>query len=710
MTSPIAKTLVMLIGVVVILSLLSCSQKIEYPATKTADVVEDYHGTQVADPYRWLEDDNAEETKQWVEAQNKVTFAYLEKIPQRKKINERLTELWNYEKYGMPYKEGGLYFFTKNDGLQNQSVLYVQKSLDADPKILLDPNTFSEDGTVALTRTAVSKNGHYLMYGTSSGGSDWQEFSLRNIQSGNDLSDHLQWIKFSGASWSKDSKGFYYSRYDEPPKGKKMVQSNKSQKVFYHEVGTDQSKDQLIYEDKTHPDRMFNAEVTDDGKYLILYVGEGSASENRIYYMELRGGRKGNVIKLLDDLDAHYSFIGNDGTLFYFQTDLAAPKGRILGIPIHRPQKKNWKEIIPEQEDVLSNVSIINNRFVTVYMHDAYDLIKIYTKEGAFAGEISLPTLGSVAGISGKKEDTEMFYYFSSFIYPPTIYHYDFKKQESTVFRAPKVKFNPEDFETKQVFFKSKDGTRIPMFLSYKKGMQFDGNIPTYLYGYGGFNISLTPHFNISNIFWMERGGMYAQANLRGGGEYGEEWHKQGMLKNKQNVFDDFISAAEYLIHEGYTSKEKLAISGASNGGLLVGASMTQRPDLFAAALPAVGVMDMLRYHKFTIGWAWASDYGRSDNLEQFKFLYAYSPLHNLKEGVSYPATLVTTADHDDRVVPAHSFKFAARLQECQTGPAPVLIRIETRAGHGAGKPTSKQIEEETDKWAFLMKNLKMKF
>jgi len=704
------KSLLYPVGAVFLIVLSSCGQKIEYPVTKSVDVVDDYHGTQVADPYRWLEDDRAEETEAWVEAQNTVTFAYLNKIPQRKKIEKRLTELWNYERYSLPYKEGDLYFYRKNDGLQDQSVLYVQESLDSEPRVLLDPNTLSEDGTIALTTWEASENGEYLMYGLSSGGSDWQAFHVRNIETGENLKDHLEWIKFSGGSWSKDNKGFYYSRYPEPEEGKAMVQQNKYQKVCYHRVGTPQSRDVLVYEDPKHPEWGYNAHVTDDGKYVVLHVWEGTDERNRVYYMRIGRHRRGRVVKLLDAFDAGYSFIDNDGPVFYFRTDLDAPKGRVIGVDITRPGRSLWNEVIPEQTDVLASIRMIHGQFVTVYMHDAHEIIRLYHKDGSFDREIALPTLGSVAGISGKKDDAEMFYGFTSFAYPTTIYRYDFETKGLTVFRAPEVEFDPEDYETKQVFYSSKDGTRVPMFLTYKKGSVFKGNTPTYLYGYGGFNISNTPGFNISNILWLEMGGIYALANLRGGGEYGMEWHKQGILEKKQNVFDDFIAAAEYLIREDYTSSEKLAIAGASNGGLLVGTCMTQRPDLFGAAIPAVGVMDMLRYHTFTIGWAWASDYGRSDNPDHFDFLYGYSPLHNLREGVEYPATLIFTADHDDRVVPAHSFKFAAALQKDQAGDAPVLIRIQTRAGHGGGKPTAKRIEEQTDKWAFLLKNLKMRY
>jgi len=704
------RVLMGIFSLVVAAAFYGCGRKIQYPETKRVDVVDDYFGTKVADPYRWLEDDNSAETKAWVKAENEVTFKYLKKIRARKKIEKRLTELWNYEKYGLPWKKGGKYFFSKNDGLQNQSVLYVQNKLDAKPEVLLDPNKLSEDGTVALAITSISEDGKYLAYGTSSGGSDWRDMFVRNVETKKDLSDHLKWIKFSGASWSKDGKGFYYCKYPEPEKGHELTQRNTNQMVFYHKVNSSQDADVLVYQDKKHPKRGFYPFVTDDGKYLVIFVSQGTDSRNRVYYMDLAKGIKSRVVRLLDKFDASYSFIDNDGKKFYFRTDLNAPKGRIVEIDLKRPAKRHWKEIIPEKNDVISSVTVVNNEFVTSYMHDAYNKVYIYKKNGKFKKEIALPAIGSVSGISGEKKDTEMFYGFSSYSYPYTIYKYDFKKGESRIFRSPKVKFNPSDFKTEQVFYESRDGTSVPMFISYKKGLKKNSPNPCYLYGYGGFDISLTPYFSVSNLQWMEMGGILAIPNIRGGGEYGIDWYKQGVLGKKQNVFDDFISAAEYLINKGYTSREKIAIGGGSNGGLLVGACMTQRPDLYAAALPAVGVMDMLRYHKFTIGWAWASDYGRSDNPNDFKFLYAYSPYHNLKQGVSYPATLVTTADHDDRVVPAHSFKFAARLQYCQAGDAPVLIRIETRAGHGAGKPTSKQIEEQADKWAFLVKNLKMKY
>ncbi len=683
--------------------------QVEYPQTKKVDLVDDYHGAEVADPYRWLEDVDSDETKAWVEAQNKVTFAYLEAIPEREQLRERLTQLWNYERYSTPFKEGGRYFFFKNDGLQNQSVLYKQASLNAQPEVVLDPNKLSDDGTVAVSTFAFSEDGKRMVYGASASGSDWRELFVRDVETGRDLSDHLRWIKFSGASWTHDGAGFFYSRYPEPEEGQAYEAANRNQKVYYHRIGTSQAEDRLVYERPDQPEWGFGLTVTDDGRYGIMGVWHGTDERNRVYYLDLGDPKAprldGEVVRLLDDFDASYSFVGNDGPLFYFLTNLDAPRYRLIAIDTKRPARTNWRTIIPEKTDVLESVSIINDQFVARYLHDAQSRAFIHSMDGKLVKEIEFPTIGSVGGFSGEREDTEMFYAFTSFLYPTTIFHYDFKTGKSSLFKAPVVQFDPSGYETRQVFYRSRDGSRIPMFITHKKGIQLDGSNPTYLYGYGGFNISMTPGFNISRLVWLELGGVYAQANLRGGGEYGEEWHQQGMLENKQNVFDDFIAAAEYLIDEGYTSPSKLAIAGASNGGLLVGAAMTQRPELFGAALPAVGVMDMLRFHKFTIGWAWVSDYGSSDDPKMFRRLFAYSPYHNLHPDF-YPPTLVTTADHDDRVVPGHSFKFAARLQEMQMGPAPVLIRIQTKAGHGAGKPTSKIIEEEADRWAFLVKNL----
>ena len=684
---------------------MSTQAKLNYPATRKSEQVDNYHGVEVADPYRWLENPDSEETIAWVKAQNEVTFNYLNQIPVRDDIKERLTKLWDYEKYGIPFREGNRYFYFKNNGLQNQSVLYTLKNLDDKPEVLLDPNKLSEDGTVALSGTSISDNGKYLAYGISIAGSDWQEWKVRNIETGEDLADHLKWIKFSGASWTNDSKGFFYSRYDEPNEQTKLEDVNYYQKLYYHQLGQLQSEDTLIYERSDEKEWGFNGNVTEDGRYLIISVWLGTDSKNLVFYKDLTNSSS-EVVELINKFESAYSFIDNNDKIFHFETDFNAPRGRVIAINIENPLQDNWSEIIPQTEETLESVGTINNQFVAEYLKDARSQIKIYDFKGAFVREVELPGIGSVGGFNGKKSDTDTFYVFTSFTTPGTIYRYDMVTGESKVFREPKVDFNADNYETKQIFYKSKDGTQVPMFIIHKKGIKLDGNNPTYLYAYGGFNFSLTPSFSVSSLIWMEMGGVYVVANIRGGGEYGEEWHQAGMKDKKQNVFDDFIAAAEWLIDNGYTKSEKLAIAGGSNGGLLVGACMTQRPDLFGAALPAVGVMDMLRFHKFTIGWAWVPEYGSSENPEEFKTLYAYSPLHNLKVGTAYPATLITTADHDDRVVPAHSFKFAAALQAAHDGEAPVLIRIETKAGHGAGKPTAKIIEEVADKWAFLVKTL----
>ena len=689
------------------------AQTLQYPAARKSDVVDDYHGTRVPDPYRWLEDPDSPESRAWIEAQNRLTAAYLADIPARGTIRERLTKLWNYPKYGTPFRKGHRYFFFKNDGLQNQSVLYRQASLTADPETLLDPNLLSEDGTVAISTLAVSDDGRLLAYGTSASGSDWEEFRVRDVATARDLSDHLKWIKFSGASWTKDAAGFFYSRYPEPT-NKALTDVNRFQRVYYHRLGTDQSQDRLVYERSDQPDWGMNAEVTDDGRYAVLNVWLGTDRRNRVYYLDLKDPKRpkvtGDVVRLLDDFDASYGFVGNDGPVFYFLTDLDAPRKRIVAIDTRYPERGRWREVVPQGPDVLDGVQIVHDTFVANYMHDASSRLRLFALDGRFVKELDLPTLGSIGGISGERKDDEMFYAFTSFLYPTTIFRYDFKTGGTSVFKAPTIDFDPSGYETQQVFYASKDGTRVPMFITHKKGLRLDGSNPTYLYGYGGFNISLTPSFSVAMLVWLEMGGVYAVPNLRGGGEYGEEWHQGGMHEKKQNVFDDFIAAAEYLIAQGYTAPSKLAIAGGSNGGLLVGAAITQRPELFGATLPAVGVMDMLRFHKFTIGWAWVTDYGSADSAAQFPYLYKYSPLHNIRAGTRYPATLVTTADHDDRVVPGHSFKFTAALQAAQAGPQPVLIEIETKAGHGAGKPTSKLIEEQADRFAFLVRNLGMTF
>ncbi|MDJ0511547.1 MAG: prolyl oligopeptidase family serine peptidase [Crocosphaera sp.] len=683
------------------------SPKFSYPTTLQQNVTDIYHGIEIKDPYRWLENPDSEDTKTWIAAQNKLTFDYLSTIEARDKIKQRLTKLWDYEKYGIPFKKGERYFYFKNDGLQNQSVLYTLKNLDDEPTILLDPNTLSEDGTVALSGLSISENAQYLAYGLSTSGSDWVEWKVREIETGKDLLDHLKWTKFTGTSWTKDSQGFFYSRYNEPNEKTKLEDTNYYQKLYYHKLGTSQNDDLLIYDRPDKKEWGFSGRVTEDGQYLIIRVWKGTDPKNLIFYQDL-SQENSPVIELIKEFEANYSFIENEGSRFYFRTDLNAPKGKVIGIDINNLNKENWQEIISESEETLKGVGILNNQFVCDYLQDAKSAIKIYDLQGNFIRDVSLPGIGSAGGFNGKKEDTETFYSFTSFTTPNTIYRYDMLTGESTIFRQPTVGFNPDDYEIKQIFYQSKDGTNVPMFITHKKGLKLDRNNPTYLYGYGGFNVSLTPSFSISNLVWMEMGGIYAVANLRGGGEYGEEWHQAGMKDKKQNVFDDFIAAAEWLIENNYTSSQKLAIGGGSNGGLLVGACITQKPNLYAAALPAVGVLDMLRFHQFTIGWAWCPEYGSSENEEEFKTLLAYSPLHNLTSNTPYPATMITTADHDDRVVPAHSFKLAAALQNTHNGENPVLIRIETKAGHGAGKPTTKLIEEIADKWSFLVDNLEV--
>ena len=680
---------------------------LEYPTTRPTNTVDNYHGTMVADPYRWLEDDNAPATKAWVEAQNHLTFEYLRRIPAREPIRQRLTELWNYERFGVPFQEGGRYFLTRNDGLQNQSVIYTLENLVAEPVLLLDPNRLSKDGTVALAGYQASPDGRLFAYGLARGGSDWQEWKVRDVATGRDLPDSVNWVKFSSAAWTRDSRGFFYSRYDQPDQNSALTGVNYYHKLYYHRLGARQAEDALVYERKDQKEWGFQGAVTDDGQYLIIQVSQGTDTRNRVFYRDL-AVTNSPVVELLNDFDASYQFIDNVGPVFYFRTDLNAPRGRVVAIDVTKPNRVDWREIIPPTADRLQGVTLVNDQLVLDYLRDAHSEIRVCTREGAVVRSVELPGLGSATGFGGRRRDTETFYSFTSFTIPATIYRYDLTTGVSTLFRQPNVPFRPLDFETRQVFYPSKDGTRVPMFITTRKGMILDGNNPTYLYGYGGFDISLTPSFSPANLNWLEMGGVYAMANLRGGGEYGEEWHQAGMRHNKQNVFDDFIAAGEWLVANHYTRPEKLAIGGGSNGGLLVGACLTQRPDLFGAALPAVGVMDMLRFHKFTIGWAWTSDYGSAENPDDFPVLYAYSPLHQLKPGSNYPATLITTGDHDDRVVPAHSFKFAATMQADQDGPKPVLIRIETRAGHGAGKPTGKLIEEAADKWAFLVQELQI--
>ena len=676
--------------------------------------MDDYHGTRVADPYRALENPDAPETRTWIEAENRLTESFLARVPERAAIRRRLTALWNYPRFGAPFRKGKRYFFEKNDGLQNQAVLYRQAGLAGAPEVLLDPNSLSADGTVALSALAVSEDGELMAYGTAASGSDWQEFHVRDVATGRDLGDRLRWIKFSGASWTHDGAGFFYSRYPEPSSGAgdALLAVNRFQKLYYHRLGTDQAADLLVYERPDQPDWGIAGGVTDDGRYLILTIWLGTDRRNRVYYLDMGDGARprvqGNVVPLLDDFDAAYHVVGNDGPVFYVLTDLDAPRKRVVAIDTRHPERARWREIIPQGDDVIETVQIIHDTFVVNSLRDAHSRMRLVALDGRGVRELALPTPGTVGSITGERGDEEMFYAFTSFLYPTTIFRYDFRTATGGVFKAPALDFDPSPYETEQVFYRSKDGTRVPMFLTHKKGMARDGSNATYLYGYGGFNASLTPAFSIGILAWLEMGGVFAEANLRGGGEYGEAWHQAGMHEKKQNVFDDFIAAAEYLIARGVTSPTKLAIGGGSNGGLLVGAVMTQRPELFGAALPAVGVLDMLRFHKFTIGWAWVTEYGSADSAEQFPYLYRYSPLHNIRPGTAYPATFVTTADHDDRVVPGHSFKFTAALQAAQRGPRPILIQIETKAGHGAGKPTSKVIDEQADRWAFLVSALGM--
>jgi prolyl oligopeptidase len=690
----------------------AAAQNVQYPPARQSDVVDDYHGTNVADPYRWLEDPDSPETRAWIEAENRVTNAYLSQIPARDAIRRRLTALWDYPKFGAPFHKGERYFFFKNDGLQNQSVLYTQESLGGEPRVLLDPNLMAADGTVAVSTLAASEDGRLITYGTAASGSDWEEFRVRDVATARDLTDHLQWIKFSGASWTHDGGGFFYSRYPQPASSDALRAVNRFQKLYYHRLGTAQTADILVYEQADQPDWGVHGAVTDDGRYLILSVWLGTDRRNRLYWLDLRDPLhpepQGPIVRMLDAFDASYSFVGNDGPVFYVLTDLGAPRRRVVAIDTRQPDRAHWREIIPQSDEVIESVDIIHDRFVVNSMQDAHSRLRLFAMDGRPDREIALPALGTVGTITGERHDAEMFYAFTSFLYPTTIFRYDFPTAATSVFKAPALDFDPTRYETEQIFYHSKDGTRVPMFLTHRKGIPRDGSNPTYLYGYGGFNVSLTPSFSVGILGWLELGGVYAVPNLRGGGEYGEDWHQAGMHERKQNVFDDFLAAAEYLIAQGYTTPAKLAIGGGSNGGLLVGAVMTQRPELFGAALPVVGVMDMLRFHRFTIGWAWVTEYGSADSAAQFPYLYAYSPLHHLKPGTHYPATLVTTADHDDRVVPGHSFKFTAALQAAQSGSQPILIEIETKAGHGAGKPTTKVIEEQADRWAFLVKSLGM--
>jgi prolyl oligopeptidase len=676
------------------------------PIARRGDVVETYHGTPVADPYRWLEDATAPETLAWVEGQNAVTQAYLSSIAARRPIQDRLTALWNYPKYSIPLKKGDYYFYSKNDGLQNQSVLYRQQGLQGEATVVIDPNTLSEDGTTSLSNEAASNDGTLLAYGLSRHGSDWQEIHIRRVEDGVDYAEVIQWCRFCGIAWKHDNSGFYYNRLPQPGSVPEEDQSNFSQ-VYWHALGTPQSEDALVYERPDFKELSFSPFMTDDGAYLMLDVWHGTDPKNRLYYR--RVDSDGPFIRLLDDADARYSFLGNVGPVFYFQTTLDAPHERLIAIDSEHPARENWREVLAGQDDVIHYALLANHHFAVVYLRDAHHEIKLYDLDGHYVRDIELPGTGSVGGVWGKPELPEMFLSFTSFLYPPTIYRYDFTDGSLSLLRGAKLDFDAGAYETRQVFYRSKDGTRVPMFLTYKKGLQLDGNNPTLLHGYGGFGVSLTPGFDVSRLVWLEHGGVYAVANLRGGGEYGEEWHQAGTLERKQNVFDDFIAAAEWLIGNHYTSASRLAIEGASNGGLLVAACMVQRPELFSAVLCQVPVIDMLRYHKFSVGRYWVTDFGNAEaDPDHFHFMYAYSPLHNVKEGAAYPATLILAADTDDRVVPAHAKKFAATLQATSGGEHPILLRIETKAGHGVGKPTSKLIEENSDMLAFLFERFGM--
>ncbi len=678
----------------------------KYPQTNKVDVVDDYHGHKVADPYRWLEDTESEETAEWVEAQNEVTNAYLQSLRSRPAMRARLEKLWNYERYDLPIRRGDTYLYTHNDGLQNQSVLYKADSLNAERTVLLDPNQLSEDGTVALAGTATTDDGKLLAYGLADGGSDWRTWKIREVASGKDLDDVVQWVKFSGVAWLPDNSGFFYSRYAEPVEGQELTATNENQKMYFHTVGETQSQDELILQRPDHPKWGFSPEVTDDGRFLVIQNWKGSEPKAQIFVKDLQQP-DAQIQELIMGFDAEYEWIGAIDQTLYFLTDNGAPKRRLIAVDVNRPEREHWQEVIAETEDVLESVSLFGETFYGVWLKDARSKVTRHALDGKLLDEIELPGLGSVAGFAGRQDAAETFFSFTNYITPESIYRVDLKSGEVSLWRQPEVAIDVDDFVTEQLFAESKDGTRVPIIVTRRKETKLDGSNRTLLYAYGGFNISITPSFSPANAAWVDSGGIFAVANLRGGGEYGRQWHEDGMRLKKQNVFDDFITAAEFLIEKGYTTSGRLAIRGGSNGGLLVGAAMTQRPDLFGACLPAVGVMDMLRYHKFTIGWAWVTEYGSSDEEDQIENLLSYSPLHNLKPGTCYPATLVTTADRDDRVVPGHSFKFAAALQAAQGCAKPTLIRIETRAGHGAGTPVSKRIDEYADLWSFLWENLK---
>jgi prolyl oligopeptidase len=685
---------------------------ITYPAARRSDQTDDYFGTRVADPYRWLEDVDSPETRAWVEAQRQVTGAYLSALPEREPIRRRLTELYDYPKYGVPFREGGRTFWTQNTGLQNQSVLYVQDAPSAAPRVLLDPNRFSTDGTVALSTYRVSHDGRLIAYATSAAGSDWETVHVRDVATGRDLPDSLNWLKFTGLPWTHDNRGFFYSRYDAPTSGNLMTNENQYQKLYYHRLGTPQSADRLVAQDSAHPMGRFGAQVTEDGRYAVIYQSEGTDPRNRARVIDLGSPTMPRLDAparpLFTEFDAAYDLVGNDGPVFYVLTDKDSPRKRIVAVDVRNPAPASWRTIVPQGRDAIEDAALVGNRFVVSSLKDAHSDVRLYTLAGQPAGTLTLPGIGSLGAVSGRRADRDFYYSFVSFLQPSSVFRYSLATGRTETVRAPRLSFDPGRYVTEQVFVTSKDGTKVPMFITHRRGMPLNGENPTLLYAYGGFNISMTPFFSPGAIVWMEMGGAYAVANLRGGSEYGEEWHAAGTHEHKQNVFDDFIAAAQYLESQHYTRPGKLAIQGGSNGGLLIGAVLNQRPELFGVAFPQVGVMDMLRFHRFTVGRGWISDYGSSETEAGFRTLYAYSPLHNIRPGTCYPPTLVTTADHDDRVVPGHSFKYAATLQAAQGCANPTLIRIETRAGHGAGKPTSKTIEEISDMWAFAAHHLGM--
>lgn len=676
----------------------------KYPSFARVDTVDTYGDVKVSDPYRGLEEIDSAATKAWIAAQNEMTQSVLATLPARDALKARMTELWNFERFGVPFSEGGRWFMTRNDGLQNQAVLYTMANPKAEPRVLLDPNTLSADGTMALNSLSISPDGKYLAYSVSEGGSDWQTWKVRDIASGADLSDVIAWSKFSGATWTPDSKGFYYGAFDKPEGENALKAANKFQKIYFHKLGADTNP--LVFEQPTKPDRSAGFYVTDDGKYLVNSISEGTDDRNIVHIKTIAtdGSSKGDWLKLVDQIDASYNLVGNVGSTFYFLTTKDAPKYRLIAVDLNKPEPANWRTIIKESDATLQSVSLVGNSFIANYLRDAKSEVVRVSLDGSKATAIKLPGVGTVKGFGGKQKDQETYFSYASYTNPDELFKLDLKTNTVSSFKKPNLKFNPAEYQTEQVFYPSKDGTKIPMFITRRVDLKPNGQTPTLLYGYGGFNISMLPGFSPATLAWVEKGGIYAVANLRGGGEYGETWHQAGMKTHKQNVFDDFAAAADYLIAEGYTAPKKIAINGRSNGGLLVAATMLQRPELFGAAIPAVGVLDMLRFNQFTIGKAWESDYGSPQNPAEFAAIYKYSPLQNIKTGVDYPPTMVLTGDHDDRVYPAHSFKFAAQLQESYRGDNPQLIRIETRGGHGAGKPTSMQIEENADWMAFAAK------